>query len=121
MDKETIFKNIREILRRYKSFTAIVDTDTDYDLYTNKPIEVFGRKYPRMYFAATKIKKNFVGFYYMPIYMNPEAIKSIKPELLKCLKGKTCFNITKDDPVLYRQIDELLQIGEKAYRERGWL
>ncbi len=122
MDKEIIFQKIREILKKYSSsFTVTQDTNTDYELYTQKPVEIQGRKFPKLYFSAVRIQKNFVGFYYMPIYAEPKLLEIIKPELLKCLKGKSCFHINKDDPILFSQIDEALKIGKTAYIERGWL
>jgi hypothetical protein len=47
--------------------------------------------------------------------------KVFKPELLKCLKGKSCFHIKKNDPVIMEQIKESLKIGYEMYKERGWL
>ena len=44
----------------------------------------------------------------------------LKPELLKTLKGKTCFHIKKEDPVLLQQIKEALQIGYEYYTSNGW-
>ncbi len=122
MDKEKIFQNIKKILQKHSnSFTVTQDSDKGFELYTNKPVEIQGRKFPNVYFAAAKIQKNFVGFYYMPIYANPEMLKQFKPELLKCLKGKSCFHIKKDDSVLLEQIDEALERGEKSYKERDWI
>ncbi|MEP7103396.1 MAG: DUF1801 domain-containing protein [Candidatus Dojkabacteria bacterium] len=121
-DQQKIFGRIKDILKEYSNtFTATTDSDQGYELYTNKPMEMLGRKFPRMYFAAVKNQKNFVGFYYMPIYAHPEMLKSLTPELVKCLKGKTCFHIKKDDEVLYLQIKEALDKGEKAYKEWGWI
>ena len=62
-----------------------------------------------------------LDFYFMCVYMNEPLKKRIKPELLKCLKGKACFHIKKDDSVIYEQIEEALKIGFADFRKRGWL
>ena len=43
------------------------------------------------------------------------------PELLKLLKGKSCFHIKKLTPELLDQIKSALQVGYEAYQVRGWV
>ncbi len=92
-----------------------------YNMVSKKPVEVAGRKFDELFFAGAMIQKGFVGFYYFPVYVNSEMKKQLKPELLKCLKGKTCFHIKKNDPEIFRQVQEALQIGYKMYEDRGWV
>ncbi len=90
-------------------------------LINDRPLVIDGRKKPGMWFVSALIQKGYVGFYYMPVYMNEPVRKQLQPELLKCLKGKACFYIKKDDPVIYAQIKDALKIGFADYRKRGWL
>ncbi len=92
-----------------------------YNLVSEKAIEVEGRKKPEVYFASILVQKGYVGFYFMPIYMYSEANIIVKPELMKCLKGKACFYIKKKDPVIMDQIKEALEKGYEAYRQKGWV
>ena len=92
-----------------------------YNLVSEKAIEVEGRKRPEVYFASILVQKGYVGFYFMPVYMNNEADKMMKPELMKCLKGKACFHIKKNDPVIMDQIKEALRKGYEVYKQRGWV
>ena len=46
----------------------------------------------------------------MPIYTDTKLQEVFKPELLKLLKGKSCFHIKKLDPTLKQQIIEALKI-----------
>lgn len=90
-------------------------------LVSRKSLVIEGRKKDEMWFAGILIQKGYVGFYYMPVYANPDMKKVFKPELLKCLKGKSCFHIKKNDPVIMAQIKESLKIGYDMYKERGWM
>ena len=57
----------------------------------------------------------------MPIYTNIQLKKTFNPELLKLLKGKSCFHVKVLDESLEQQIDEALKIGHELYKKRGWI
>ena len=82
---------------------------------------VAGRPRNEVYFAGLIVQKGYVGFYYMPVYSDPERKALFKPELLKLLKGKSCFHVRKLDDEVIGQIDEAVQAGHDLYRERGWV
>jgi len=90
-------------------------------LVSKKPVEILGRKKDELWFASALVQKGYVGFYYMPVYGDPSIKKLIKPELLKCLKGKACFYIKKADEEIFSQIKEALAIGYKEWHQRGWI
>ena len=90
-------------------------------LISKKPVEILGRKRDELWFAGAMVQKGYVGFYYMPVYEEPSLKKLIKPGLLKCLKGKSCFYIKKFDNEIFLQIKEALEIGYKEWHQRGWI
>jgi hypothetical protein len=57
----------------------------------------------------------------MPVYMNPALQKRISPELKKHLQGKSCFNFTEIDPVLFRELAHLTAVGFKTFRDRKFI
>ena len=57
----------------------------------------------------------------MPIYVDITLEQVFKPELLKLLKGKSCFHIKELNKKLENQIREALEIGYNLYKERGWI
>jgi hypothetical protein len=118
-----IFEEIKKLLMPYEKGTikARGGTGGQVVLVSDKPIVVEGRKRDELWFAAALIQKGYVGFYFMPVYTKPEMINIFKPELLKCLKGKSCFHIKKADPVIYAQIKEALVKGHKVYKDKGWI
>ena len=82
---------------------------------------VDGKKRDEYWFAAALIQKGYVGFYFMPARDAKQQKEIFKPELLKCLKGKSCFHIKKADALIYEQIKEALEKGYRLQKERGWL
>ena len=58
----------------------------------------------------------------MPIYTDPPAIRDlIEPELLKLLKGKSCFHVKQLDANLEDQIKDELENGFNLYKKKGWI
>jgi len=90
-------------------------------LINEKPVVIDGRKKDELWFASALIQKGYVGFYYMPVYMNDAIRSQLGADLLKCLKGKACFYIKKDDPVLFDQIEKALHLGVDAFKMKGWI
>ena len=81
----------------------------------------YGGKPVDLQMVAVILQKGYVGFYLMCIYMNDAAKKKRSPELLKRLKGKTCFHLKTLDDGLRKDIEAALEMSTKVYQERGWL
>lgn len=117
-----IFEAIQKLMMPYVKGTIKLrgGTGGELSLVSEKEVVIEGRKKKEVWFAGLLIQKGYVGFYFMPVYAAPEIKTVFQPELLKCLKGKSCFHIKKDDPVIMKQIKEALKIGYGMYVERGW-
>ena len=119
---EQIFAQLKTLLQAYQPpFTPKHDEPGTYDLWSFKDVEIAGRKRKEIYFAGLIIQKGYVGFYFMPVYGDPEIKRVFQPELLKLLKGKSCFHIKKLDETLLAQIKKALEIGFRSYQEQGWV
>ena len=57
----------------------------------------------------------------MPVYADADLKAVFAPELLKLLKGKSCFHIRKLDPALLGQVKFALQTGYETYRRARWV
>ena len=57
----------------------------------------------------------------MPIYVFPDLLESITPELKKRMQGKSCFNFKTEDTSLFQQLKALTQAGYKKYDSAGYL
>ena len=121
-DLADAMEEIRGLLSKY---TLPLEVRTDakggYHLWSVKNIVVEGRKRKEVYFAGVVPQKGYIGFYYMPVYTNPEQKEFLKPELLSLLKGKSCFYVRRLDPVIKRQIKDALASGFRLYKQRGWV
>jgi hypothetical protein len=117
-----IFNRLKVILKRFEDpLKPKLDLDSKYDLWSFNEIEIDGRKRKEVYFAGIIIQSKWVGFYYMPIYTDTNLKDLFKPELLKLLKGKSCFRIKELNNELEIQIEEALKKGYKLYQQRGWM
>ncbi len=122
-DVVEIFQTIRASLQPYTAngFTTRINSETYYELWSEKNIAIEGREKDAVFFASVRILKGHVGFYFMPIYADPALKTVIHPALLKLLKGKSCFHIKKLDDLLMGQIEDALAAGFTLYKQKGWV
>jgi hypothetical protein len=122
LELQYIFNELKDILKKYEGILAFKKNEEGYyDLWSIKDIVIDGRKRKEVFFAGLIIQKSYVGFYFMPIYTDTDLKEIFKPELLKLLKGKSCFHIRKLDEELKSQISEALELGFELYKEREWV
>jgi len=112
-DFPLVFKQLKTILKPYaKNLTITADTSAAYSL--DGP---YSEKYQKViFFGAAQIKKNYVSFYLMPVYMFPDLLQGISPELKKHMQGKSCFNFKKVEPELFKELTKLTREGVKRFR-----
>ena len=117
-----IFSRLKKLLKQYeKPLMPKFDLDSKYDLWSYKDMVTDGRKRSEIYFAGLIIQSSYVGFYYMPVYTDTNLKNDIKPDLLKLIKGKSCFHIRNLDENLKIQIKDALETGYRLCQERGWI
>jgi len=117
-----IYRRIKIIMKRYEGpLLPKMDLDSKYDLWSIKDVVIEGRKKKEVFFAGLIIQSNYVGFYYMPVYTDADITQMFDPQLLKLLKGKSCFHIRKLDDELEMHIGAVLEAGFSLYKEKGWI
>lgn len=118
-----IFEQIKKMVSTYAKGHLKVSFDKpgQYGVLSDKTIEVAGRTKDDMYFAGVLVQKGYVGFYFMPVYTEPSLKNQLHPDLVKCLKGKSCFHIKKNDPELMQHVKEALKTGYNNYKAKGWV
>ena len=118
-----IFQTIRASLQPYATlgFSNRTNSETIYDLWSDKNVEIEGKKRNEVFFASVQIFKGHVGFYFMPVYVEGDMKSIFDENLLKLLKGKSCFHIKKLDELLMGQIEDALAEGFRLYKEKGWV
>jgi hypothetical protein len=101
---DATFAALRRILQRHAGRLAVKeDKPGNYYLETVTPSN---QGKPHM-FAAVLSQKGHVSLYLMPVYMYPELVASLSPELKLHMQGKSCFNFKAPDETLFREIDIL--------------
>src|SRR5215203_5197480 len=108
-----IFNDLHAMLAPYEigSIKKIGGEGGQVSLISTKEVEIAGRRKSELWFAGLLIQKGYVGFYFMPVYVEHAKKRLLGEELVKTLKGKSCFHIKSANPVIYGQIKEALKLG----------
>ena len=93
------------------------DDESEYYLNT---AHVMKNKKP-LFFGAVQVRKNYVSYHLMPVYVFPDLLEGMSPGLKKRMQGKSCFNFSRPDAGLFEELSRLTQAGLELYRERGYL
>ena len=115
-DFPAVFEQLKNILKPYAN-NLTVKTDTSDTYYLDGPYSEKWKK--ELFFGSAQIKKNYVSFYLMPVYMYPELLNDISPELKKHMQGKSCFNFKKIEPDLFKELEELTHKGVDKFRKEN--
>jgi hypothetical protein len=117
-DLSTVFTELRSIMAPY---VAKLDAKKDEasELYLDTK-HIQKNKKP-LFFGAVQIKKSFVSFHLMPVYVKPELLARISPELKRRMQGKSCFNFAEVDKPLFKELAALTKAGFASYKEQGFV
>ncbi len=93
------------------------------ELMGNKPVPYGSKKtiVPGMYFCSVVLRNDKVSFYFFPIYYHEDSYAPLIPQMIKCLKGKTCFHFKKADQVNYKELSAMLKLGVQQWKKQGYL
>jgi len=93
--------------------------DTADDLYVDTRHVQKNRR--PLYFGGVQVRKDFVSYHLMPVYVNPGLLKGISKELKARMQGKSCFNFSSVDKALFRELEALTKAGLADYRKQGFV
>lgn len=111
-----IFERLKAILQSLVP-PLVVQTNTQDNYYLNASPSP---KYPQgLFFGAVQIKKNYVSFHLMPLYIFPDLLESHSEQLRKRMQGKSCFNFTKLDEPLFIELAQLIDESIERYRQQS--
>ena len=117
-DLSPVFAELRKIMAPYADKLAIT-RDDDQELYVDTR-HIQKNKKP-LFFGAVQIKKSYVSFHLMPVYLKPELLTSASPELKARMQGKSCFNFSALEPSLFKELTTLTRAGYASYKEQGFV
>lgn len=117
-----VFKAVKPLLKKYEPpLVARADIEGRYDLWSEKDLVIDGKKRKELAFAALIVQSSYVGFYFVPTYVHEASKATVHPDLLKKLKGKSCFHLLDANPDTLEHIADTLADGFRLYQERGWV
>lgn len=115
---DEVFERLREIMIPFandldlkKDMPGSVYIDTLHLMKNSKPL----------FFGAVQLKKRYVSYHLMPVYVNPELLGDISDRLRKRLHGKSCLNFTAVDDELFEELRQLTRAGHDFYRKAGYV
>lgn len=110
------FAVLRAILARYESRLTVV-TNKPGNYYLNAGYSEKWKK--EVFFGAVIIKKNYVSFYLMALYMCPGLVEDMSVELRARMHGKSCFNFKTIEPALVRELAALTKNCVAMFKKEG--
>jgi hypothetical protein len=110
-DFTAIFERLKGILASHAG--GLIVTADDANNYSLDSERVGPNKKP-LFFGAVQIKKQYVSYHLMPLYLYPALLNEISPTLQKRMQGKSCFNFKKADDTAF---DELERLTDTAYEQ----
>ena len=100
-----------------RDLVLVCDEDENYHLDTSF---VMKSKKP-LFFGAVQIRKNYVSYHLMPVYVMPALLEDLSPDLRKRMQGKSCFNFKNVDDALFVELAGLTIAGLASYRDAGYV
>ena len=117
-DFPTVFDQLKAVLKPYEPRLSVTANDSEgYSLDTHQ----LGPNKKPMFFGAAVVKKNYVSFHLMPVYVHPELLEGISDGLRKRMQGKSCFNFKTLDKNTVAELRELTERSYEVFRKDGYL
>jgi hypothetical protein len=113
-DFEAVFARLKDLLATYEP-QLVLEHDTAGNYYLNAP--VLGPNQKPLFFGAVQVKKHYVSYYLMPVYLYPDLLDDISPGLKKRMQGKSCFNFKAVDEDLFAELAGLTRRGFERLRK----
>ena len=113
-DFQAVFEQLKAVMQPFEEKLELkADAPGDYALLTqHKRKDGY-----QMWFGAVQIKKNYVSYHLVPIYVHPELQEGMSAELKKRMQGKGCFNFKTVDEALFRELGKLTKEGFEAFEK----
>jgi hypothetical protein len=115
---DMVYEALREIMIPYANDLDLKNDsagslyiDTNHIMKNGKPL----------FFGAVQIKKRYVSFHLMPVYVNSGLIDLASAALQKRMHGKSCFNFTAADDALFAELRDLTRSGFEDFRKQGFV
>ncbi|HOI29125.1 MAG TPA: hypothetical protein PLZ15_05125 [Melioribacteraceae bacterium] len=110
-----VYTELKKILKKFENGMNVKDEGKENYYLIGPYSEKFKKE---LWFASLHIKKNYVSYHLMPVYMYPELVKEIPSPLKKRMQGKSCFNFKEYDKELFQHLAKLTLSAHKMFSKR---
>lgn len=102
---DTVFARLREIMLAAGEGNVVsVDEPGNLVLRTAAIDPATGQP---GWFGTVTIRKSYVAYHLMPLYVRPSLADGISDELARRRQGKTCFNFRQENESLFAELSRL--------------
>jgi hypothetical protein len=112
---ELAFQGLRKILKPYDAKLRVLKDGPGGYMSESKSIRYQGK----LVMFASITSKSYVAFHLFPVYMFPDLLKGISPELKKRMQGKTCWNFKKAEESLFAELGGIVKASFQRFAELG--
>ena len=113
---EDVYTILRAMMKSFSDSLVVKADSKDGLMLVGPNPDIKGRE---LWFGGVEIKKNYVSYHLMPVYMNPGLLDDLSPELRKRMQGKSCFNFKKVDEKLFSDLRDLTKKGHDWFVENA--
>jgi hypothetical protein len=118
-----IFQTIRASIQPYATlgFDNRTNSETLYDLWSNKNVEIAGTPRNEVFFTSVAIDAGYVSVHLLPADQINE-LNNLTGTALKALQTEEgYFKIVELDDTLLAQVEETVAAAYKVYKDKGWV
>ena len=115
---DAVFTELKSVIQPY---AAKLDTKRDdaVELYVDTK-HLQKNKKP-LFFGAVQIKKTYVSYHLMPVYVKHELLEGLSSSLKARMQGKSCFNFSAVELALFKEVAALTKAGYASYKQQGFV
>lgn len=111
---DAVFARLKGIIQSYEPELKIEhDAPGRYYLVT----DLLGPNKKPVWFGGVEIKKNYVSYHLIPVYMFPDMLDGVSDALKKRMQGKSCFNFKVVDESLMAELADLTRRGFERIKQ----
>jgi len=113
-----VFAALKKLMQPLaKRMTVLVNTPAGFVLEGG-----YSEQYKKkMWFGGVRRGKAYVSYHLIAVYAFPELLKDLTPKLRARMQGKSCFNFTKYDAALFRELGQLTKRSFERFRKATWV
>lgn len=116
-DFDAVYDALHALMKPLEKDLVVVH-DKPGNYYLNTRIPWKGKD---LYFGGIVIKKNYVSYYLMGVYMYPDLLDDLPDDLRKRMQGKSCFNFKAIEPSIFKQLAALTKKSFQRMKKEGYI